>query len=280
MKQTITTIDKNKFGPWAIITGASSGIGKEFARQIAASGINIILVARRVSLLEALGQELAAAYGVQYRAVQADLSELGFMDTLTQVTQDLDIGLLVSNAGTGVPGEFLTIPEETLLTLVNLNVVSHLRLVRYYGAQLKNRGRGGIILVSAMGALDGIPYMANDAATKSYVTSLGQGLHVEFKQAGLHTTVVIPGPTDTPVIEKFGIDRSRLPMKLMPVEQCVAEGLQALVSNQPTHLTGRLNRIMSKLIPAAITRTVNSKMLSQGLVDGKPRLAHLPQSES
>jgi short-subunit dehydrogenase len=117
-----------------------------------------------------------------------------------------------------------------------------------------------------MGALDGIPYMANDAATKAYVTSLGQGLHVEFGKAGIHTTVVIPGPTQTPIIEKFGIDKVNLPVKPMPVEQSVSEGLAALQANKATHLTGRLYRIMNRLVPASITRRMNSRMLANGLV--------------
>jgi len=148
-------------------------------------------------------------------------------------------------------------------------------LVHFYGRHLVDRGRGGIVLVSAMGALDGIPYMANDAATKAYVTSLGQGLHSEFKKAGIHTTVVMPGPTDTPVIETFGLDRQSLPLKPMPVEQCVSEGLVALEANRTVHLTGRLYRLISRLVPAAVTRQMNSKMLTKGLTDGQPRVGHL-----
>jgi hypothetical protein len=273
----MVNLDKSKFGPWAIVTGASSGIGKEFARQIAASGINVVLVARRLPLLEAWGQELAQRYGVQYRAVQADLSQPDFMKVLKPVTQELEIGLLVSNAGTGIPGEFLTIPEEMLLQIVQLNAVSHMRLVHHYGRQLVQRGRGGIVLVSAMGAMDGIPYMANDAASKAYVTSLGQGLHEEFGKAGIHTTVVMPGPTETPIIEKFGLNNMPLPIKPMPVEQCVDEGLAALNANRAMHLTGRIYRIMSKVIPKAITRKMNSRMLAQGLINGQPRLAHMTE---
>ena len=92
-------LDKKRFGPWALVTGASSGIGKEFARQIAASGINVVLVARRESLLDEVGQGLAKDFNVRYRAVVADLSQEGFLDKLAEATNDLDIGLVVSKIG-------------------------------------------------------------------------------------------------------------------------------------------------------------------------------------
>src|SRR5689334_20786448 len=101
-----THIDKHKFGPWAVVTGASSGIGKEFARQLAASGLNVVLVARRLALLEELGSQLTKEFGVQYRAISVDLSEENFLDKIAAATNGLDVGLLVSNAGAGNPSEF------------------------------------------------------------------------------------------------------------------------------------------------------------------------------
>ncbi len=106
MSQNVERIDKVKFGPWAIVTGASSGIGKEFSRQLAANRLNIVLVARRLELLKELGQNLEKEFGVQCRAVQVDLSDENFIGTVKEATQDLDIGLVVSNAGTGNPGSF------------------------------------------------------------------------------------------------------------------------------------------------------------------------------
>src|SRR5690349_6614337 len=97
------TVDKARFGPWAVVTGASSGIGREFARQIAASGIHVVLVARRQALLEQAGRECSNAFGVQHRVVVADLSVNGAVDRVADATRDLDVGLVVSNAGTSTP---------------------------------------------------------------------------------------------------------------------------------------------------------------------------------
>ena len=107
-------LDKKRFGPWALVTGASSGIGKEFAQQIAASGINIVLVARREDLLKEVGVEFSKRYGVEHRVVVLDVSREDFIRQLASATDDLDIGLVVSNAGTGNPGEFLKLDRQLL----------------------------------------------------------------------------------------------------------------------------------------------------------------------
>ena len=100
-------LDKNRFGPWALVTGASSGIGKEFARQIATAGINVVLVARREAVLQEVARSIAADFRVQCRVLAMDLSQEDFLARLAGATNDLDIGLVVSNAGTPNPGEFL-----------------------------------------------------------------------------------------------------------------------------------------------------------------------------
>jgi uncharacterized protein len=259
-------IDKAKFGPWAIVTGASSGIGREFARQLAASGIHLVLAARRLALLEEVGCELVNQYGIQYRAVGVDLTEEGFLEKIDQATHDLDIGLLVSNAGAGNPGEFLNIEHDELLRIVRLNVISHLSLIHHYGRKLARRGRGGILLVSAMGASEGIPYMANDSGTKAYLVSLGTALNYEFGKLGVNVSVLLPSPTDTPVIAELGIEPGSMPLKPMSVEQCVAEGLAALSTNRPTHISGRIYRIMMAFMPRSILVNFNGRMLHKAVI--------------
>ncbi|MGA7315247.1 MAG: SDR family NAD(P)-dependent oxidoreductase [Silvibacterium sp.] len=247
------------------MTGASSGIGKEFARQIASSGINVFLVARRETLLANLGQSIAQDFGVQYRVLALDLSDEAFIDRLTRGTRGLDIGLVVSNAGTGQPGEFLKLDRRLLQENLRLNTMAHLNIAHHFGSKLAERGRGSIILVGAMGAEIGVPFLANDAGAKAYVHSLGKALHEEFKPLGIHVTVVPPPATDTPVLAKFGFDPKTMPMKPMRAEQCVSESLKAVIENRSLIIPGGMNRIMNALVPASVKRSMTAKMFSKVL---------------
>lgn len=260
-------IGREQFGPWALVTGASSGIGREFARQIAASGINLVLVARRHALLEEAGREFAKAYGVQYRAIAADLSKEGFLRPIAQATDDLDIGLVISNAGTATPGEFIKLERETLVEMLRLNALSHLDIAHHFGRRLARRKRGGLVLCGAMGASHGIPYMANDSGAKAYVETLGESLHIEMKPYNVKVTVLVVGPTRTAIIDKFGLDPEVMPMKPMSVTQCVYEALDALRRDRSSHLSGRMNRVMSRLIPSALSRRMMGKMMAQTLAN-------------
>jgi len=257
--------DKKRFGPWALVTGASSGIGKEFARQIAASGIHVALVGRRESLLRTVGAECTRASGVQHRIIPLDLSEPDFLRVLADATRDLDIGLVISNAGTGNPGEFLKHDRRLLQATLRLNTVAHLDITHHFGQILGERRRGGIILVGALGAENGIPCMANDGGAKAYVHSLGEALHYEFKPLGVYVTVLAAGVTNTAVIDKFGLNPKTMPMKPMSVEQCVYEGLSALRKNRSRVVPGRLNRIMNALVPASLARKLLADLLGKGL---------------
>jgi uncharacterized protein len=230
-------LDKHVYGPWALVTGASSGIGEEFARQAAANGINVVLLARRAERLKEIAAELTARYDVQARVVAVDLGRDGILDPVAEATDDLGIGLVVSNAGAGNPGPFISLPRERLREIVQLNVITHLDLAHHFGQRLAKRGRGGIVLVSAVAAAGGLPYMANDSATKAYPLNLGEALHVELRQAGVHVTVLVPVLVNTPVVARIGLDKLGLPAELISPEQAVDEALTALLANHVTTLT-------------------------------------------
>src|SRR5260370_9258174 len=258
-------VDKEKFGPWAVVTGASSGIGREFARQLAASGLHVVVGARRLGALEEVGRGIAKDFGVQYRAVMSDLSNDGFLEKLVAATDDLDIGLVVSNAGTANPGEFLKLDRQLLQATLRLNTMSHLDIAHHFGRKLAERRRGGLILVGAMGAENGIPCIANDASAKSYGHSLGETLHYEFKPLGVYVTVLAVGFTNPPVLEKFHFDPKTMPLKPMSVEQCVSEGLSGLLKNRSRIVPGRLNRIMNAIVPASFARKMEADISDKAL---------------
>ena len=268
-----TTIDKTQFGPWALITGASSGIGREFARQLAGARLNTVLVARRRELLQEFGRSLANEFGIQYRVVTADFSDDGFAEALADATEDLDVGLVVSNAGTPSPGKFLSLERNQLAASLRLNALSHLDIAHHYAKKLAARGRGGLVFVGAMGAGMGVPYMVNDSAAKAYVHGLARGLHEELKPAGVHVTVLAPGPTETAALAVLGLTLQSMPMKPMKVDRCVSEAIRALVANQWMIIPGRTNRIMNALVPKSVTRAMMGKMFHKSLA-AKPAAQH------
>jgi short-subunit dehydrogenase len=158
-------------------------------------------------------------------------------------------------------------PWALVTATLRLNTMAHLDITHHFGAKLAERRRGGLILLGAMGAEIGVPFMANDGGAKAYVHSLGEALHYEFKPRGVYVTVVPPAPTNTPVLAKFGFDPRTMPMKPMSVEQCVSEGLNALRENRSRIIPGRMNRIMNASVPASVKRTMTAKMFGKTLAN-------------
>ena len=252
MKKTLPSL-----GPWAIITGASAGIGAGFARRLAAEGLNLVLVARRAPLLESLAAELRASHGVEVRAHPADLSEPDAAEALATATADLDVGLLVANAGAARMGAFLKVGLRELAAMARLNVTTQLALAHHFATRFAARPQGGgLLLVSSTVAYQGIPYAANYSGAKAYLLNLGEALNHELRGSGVHVTVLVPGPTDTPGLT--GRDDANmvehLPMRPQPVPALVREGLAALLANEPSHIGGRVNRTMTRVMNAVLPR--------------------------
>lgn len=254
-------LNADQFGPWAVVTGASSGIGHEFAHQLAAAGINVVLVARRLAMLQAIQAELAEQYGVDSRAVGADLSDPAALTPIAEATDDIEVGLLVSNAGAALAGPFLDTNLPAQQAILRLNTSAQLDLSHHFGQRLARRGRGGIVLVSALGAVHGVPYMANSAASKAFVTSLGAGLHVELAKHGVNVTVLHPGPTRTPTMSELGLDPDKMPIPVLTPDDCVRAALRALARNRADCIPGRINRVTAALAPPALTRSMMARML-------------------
>jgi len=188
---------RTRYGAWAVVTGASSGIGREMALSLAASGLNLVLAARSKAVLEQLAAEMIAQHGIEVRVIELDLSHDTGVETLVMATRDLDVGLLIAAAGFGTSGRFLDSLLEQELEMLNVNCRSLMSLSWHFGRRFAERGRGGMILMSSIVGFQGMPNAAHYAATKAYVQTLAEALYVELAGAGVDVLACAPGPTDS-----------------------------------------------------------------------------------
>lgn len=185
---------RERYGPWAVVTGASDGIGREFAVSVARCGVNLVLVARRQALLDALASDLAAAHGVKTAVIAVDLATESGADTLLSRVRDLDIGLLVASAGFGTSGPFIESNVRDEMEMIDVNCRAVVALCHGLGRRFADRNRGGIILMSSLLAFQGVPRAANYAATKAFVQTFAEGLGRELKPLGVDVIASAPGP--------------------------------------------------------------------------------------
>jgi len=234
---------RDKYGPWALITGASAGIGAEFARQLSAKGINLILVARRKERLEELAAELKDRNNIEVKTIAVDLSRPDFMSSVRSTVQTLEVGLLVNNAGFGLVGPFLQNDLERELEMLNVNCRAPLILTHVLGKEMVKRKRGGIIIVSSTSGFLATPFMTHYAATKAFDLSLGEGLWYELKEHGVDVMALCPGGTSTEFHQIAGIRG----VMAMPVELVVTQALKSL-GKKASLINGWRNRVKVFLI--------------------------------
>ena len=188
-----------RYGSWAIVTGASDGTGREFARAIAAQGINCILVARRHAPLEALAEEIHARNGVDCRTVTVDLSTPRATDTIGAAAAGLEVGLLVINAGADPHGSrFLDKDAGAWLDLSQRNVTATLECCHRFARPMRERGRGGLLLVNSGACYGGGSFMAVYSASKAFMLCLAESLWAELRGDGVDVLTLVLGKTDTP----------------------------------------------------------------------------------
>lgn len=189
----------NQYGPWALIAGASQGVGAAFAHHLAAQGIHCVLVARRSAPLETLRDELVSQYGIDVLLVPLDLSENGAAARLEHAIAGRDIGLFVYNAG-GDPyiTKFLDTPAAGWASLLRMNTQTVMECCHLFGGRMVQRGRGGIVLLGSHAALGGVRKLGVYSATKAFGLNLGESLWAEWSDKGVHVLNLVIGATDTP----------------------------------------------------------------------------------
>jgi short-subunit dehydrogenase len=194
-----------RYGPWALITGASSGIGKALATQLAARGINLVLVARSDRALHAVADDLRQRHRVNTIVIAADLADPNAVDRLDDSIRHLDVGLVVLAAGYGATTAFADAPLSGELEMIAVNITAVTRLAHTFARRLSSRGRGGIMLLGSIVGWQGVPGQATYAATKAYVQTLAEALHHELAPRGIDVLSVAPGPVHTGFAARAGL---------------------------------------------------------------------------
>jgi short-subunit dehydrogenase len=246
----LTTSDfAERYGPWALITGASAEMGAEFAHQLAERGINLVLVARRRERMEDLARQLESTHGIQVMSIIADLSQPDFMSVLEPATRSLDIGLLINNAGFGKAGSFLAHDLDREVAQLHVNCRAPLILTHVYGKRLARRGRGGIIFASSVSAYVAMPFETNYAASKIYELFLAEALRYELTAVGIDVLALCPGMADS----EFHVISGNQTVGAMPVRPVVELALDQL-GRAAVAIPGWHNRMLLGLLQCAPRR--------------------------
>lgn len=261
-----------KYGPWALVLGASDGVGARFVEQIADHGVNVILVARRQQLLDEVATEVANRSGVQTRTLTVDLAGPTAATDIIAATSDVTIGLIVYAAG-GDPNyqRFLANPVEVGEALVQRNCIVMMRLVHHFAGLMVSAGRGGIVIVSSGAAFAGGPNMVAYAATKAFDLVFAEALWSEIHGKGVDVLGLVLGKTDTPSLRDLEFRRGRIasmddvPEGAVPDEAVVAEALEN-IGNGPTLIATEELRFAEQFL-RSVTRNEAVQLVMQAGAD-------------
>jgi uncharacterized protein len=256
-------------GAWALVTGASSGIGEEFARKLAERGANLILAARSAERLTRLGADLARVNRVEVRKVAVDLAEpAGHAELLAAIdAAGVFVEHVINNAGYGSAGPFATLDPMREAAMVRLNCEAVVALTRGLLDPMVRAGRGGVINVASVSGFQAVPYMATYGATKAFVVSFTVALAAELEGTGVRAMALCPGPVRTGFQEAAGISRPGIPLAELTARQTVERGLAAYERGEALFVPGFVNGLQ-----VAASRLVPRSLLSWASVQAMRRL--------
>jgi uncharacterized protein len=253
-------------GKWALVTGASAGIGLEFARQLAAGGANLVLTARRNDRLAQLALDLMANYKIHVEPFPADLARPDTPREIFRFTQqkNLPIEILVNNAGFGKYGEFFRADSQRLLEMVQVNVAAVVNLTHLYLPAMAERRSGYVLIVSSTAAYQAVPYLSTYAATKAFELIFAEGVAEEMRAYGVKVCCLCPGSTESEFRQVAG-QPPRTARRRETAEKVARTGLEALAEGRPVVISGRQNWVSveaQRLVPRRLVTRVAAHMFA------------------
>jgi short-subunit dehydrogenase len=235
-----------KYGPWAVIAGASEGIGAALADQLASRGMDLVLIARNATLLEQVAALARDQHGVQALAVVQDLTDPDMVAKVAAATKGLDVGLLIYNAGASDrTSTFLDNEFEYSLKQVSLDCIGPMALARHFGPAMCERGRGGIVLVASLACLAGAATLAVYSAVKAFQHTFAEGLWAELRPHGVDVCCTPLGMTYTPALQRMGVEYDAQAHML---SEDVASEIIENIGSGPTFVVGENNRAMASQV--------------------------------
>ena len=258
-------------GRWAVVTGASSGIGRAHALELAGRGFSVVLVGRDATRLDSAAAELRRRHRVETAVAQVDLTGPDAAERLLGTVGDREIGVLVVVAGKGSPGEFVDVPLEDYLDCVALKVRNNLVVMHAVARRMRDRGAGAMLVVSSTGGLQGVPSLSVNSGTEAYLLAVSEALHHELKAHGVRVTGLLPGATASPGLLAMLGDRPK-PRGVMTVEATAAEGIRALEAGKVTHVAGALNRVVMRAVPRSARIRLFARMIGGLFEAAGPRV--------
>lgn len=258
----MTTLDATfarRYGPWAVVTGAGAGIGAAYVRQLASAGIHVVAVTLPDDPIDELARDVRAAHGTDVVGITGDVGAPSTWDAIDEAVSGRDVGLLVANAALSRIAPMLEQDEDTLLAHLQVNAAAPMVLARRLAPAMVERGRGGIVLMASLSALQATPRIAAYAATKAFDLSLGQSLWAELRPAGVDVTVCVPGTVDTPGFRSSGARGGPPPMA--PEE--VARTALGALGSKPVVIPGRANNVTAVLMGRLLPRRLSAQIMDR-----------------
>ena len=253
----------DQYGQWAVVAGASEGLGAAFATELARRGLGLVLVARRAAPLETLAEQLRVQHRVDVVTHAADLGDADAVDRLVAVCGERQVGLVVANAATVPIGPFAAADPAQLAHAVAVNCAGTLRLARAFLPPMAGRGRGGMVVMASMAGLQGSPMLSTYAATKAFDLVLAEGLWHEFAHHGVHVVGCAAGAIDA---DKLGATKQRRAPGTLRPEAVVRDSLASL-GRGPRVIPGALNRAAAVLMTRLLPRRTAVRVMARNTTD-------------
>jgi len=252
---------QERYGPWVVIVGGSEGVGASFARKLAKRGLNLVLIARKPGPLADLAAELRDQSQVDVRTASIDVTAPDLLEQIQRLTDGLDVGLLIYNAGSVAPQPFFDSPLDAALHTLRLNSIGQVTLCHHFGRRLRERGRGGIILVGSLAGCAGGAPTAVYCGVKAFTQRFGEALWAALKPCGVDVLALVIGTTRTPFMERAGLALDHPDMQAADPDDIAQLGLDEL-ANGPVRVPAHLEETFQAL--NSMPRATAAEFMTRG----------------